>query len=278
MMPIDDIGKTLPLNDPSLLETRAFINGAWVSADKTFDVVNPATGHVIASVADTSLIQLDEAISGAYTEQKTWADWTGKERSQVLSRWYDELVSNTDDLATILCAEMGKPLAEAKAEVLYGASFIQWFAEEAKRIYGDIIPGHHRDKRIMIMKQPIGVVGSITPWNFPNAMVARKAAPALAVGCSFVARPAELTPLSALSMAVLAERAGVPAGIFNVVPSSSSAEAGQVLCSHSKVSKITFTGSTRVGKILLKQCAGTVKAWGKRAVYCVRGCRHQRGR
>ncbi|MCV6601098.1 MAG: NAD-dependent succinate-semialdehyde dehydrogenase, partial [Cohaesibacter sp.] len=166
---------------------------------------------------------------------------------------------NVDDLGAIICAEMGKPLAESKGEVLYGASFIEWFAEEAKRIYGDVIPGHQQDKRIVVLKQPVGVVGSITPWNFPNAMIARKVAPALAVGCTFVARPAELTPLSANAMAVLAERAGIPAGVFNMVPSSDAAAIGQELCANEKIAKITFTGSTRVGKILMQQCANTIK-------------------
>ena len=177
----------------------------------------------------------------------------------MLRKWYDLMLENADDLAAILTAEMGKPLAEAKGEVIYGASFVEWFSEEAKRIYGDVIPGHQRDKRIVVIKQPVGVVGSITPWNFPNAMIARKVAPALAVGCSFIARPAELTPLSATAMAVLAERAGIPAGVLNVIPSSNAAETGEVLCANPKVAKITFTGSTRVGKILMRQCADTIK-------------------
>lgn len=169
------------------------------------------------------------------------------------------MVENVDDLATILTAEMGKPFAEAKGEIMYGASYIEWFSEEAKRIYGDVIPGHQPDKRIVVLKQPVGVVGSITPWNFPNAMIARKVAPALAVGCTFVARPAELTPLSALAMAVLCERAGIPGGVFSVVPSSDSSGVGKELCANPKVAKITFTGSTRVGKILMQQGAATVK-------------------
>ena len=169
------------------------------------------------------------------------------------------MVENADDLATILTAEMGKPWAEARGEVLYGASFIEWFAEEAKRVYGDVIPGHQRDKRIVVLKQPVGVVGSITPWNFPNAMIARKVGPALAVGCTFVARPATLTPLSALAMAVLGERAGIPAGVFNVIPGTDSSGVGNELCTNDKVAKITFTGSTRVGQILMRQAAGTIK-------------------
>lgn len=250
---------TLSLKDPSLLETRALINGQWVETENTFAVTNPATGEEIAQVADVPVETVRETIDFAYSAQKEWAKWSGKERAGVLRKWFDLMVENADDLAAILTAEMGKPLAEAKGEVLYGASFIEWFGEEAKRIYGDVIPGHQRDKRIVVLKQPVGVVGSITPWNFPNAMIARKVAPALAVGCSFVARPAELTPLSAIAMGVLAERAGVPAGVLNVIPSSNAAQTGEELCANPKVAKITFTGSTRVGKILMQQCAGTIK-------------------
>ncbi|SNZ20324.1 NAD-dependent succinate-semialdehyde dehydrogenase [Cohaesibacter gelatinilyticus] len=249
----------MKLNDKSLLETRAYIGGEWRDLDDKFDVTNPATGEVIASVSDCSVADVKEAIDLAYTAQKEWAKKTGKERAGILRKWFDLMVEAADDLAAILCAEMGKPLAESKGEILYGASFIEWFSEEAKRVYGDTIPGHQPDKRIIVMKQPIGVVGSITPWNFPNAMIARKVAPALAAGCSFVARPAELTPLSALAMTVLAERAGIPAGVFNVVPNSKAAEAGEELCSNPKVSKITFTGSTRVGQILMRQCSDGIK-------------------
>ncbi len=250
---------TLKLSDPNLLETRAYINGVWTETGQTFPVTNPATGAEIAQVTDVSLDLVHGSIDAAYAAQKDWAQWTGKERAAVLRKWYDLTVANADDLAVILTAEMGKPLAEAKGEILYGASFIEWFAEEAKRIYGDVIPGHQRDKRIIVIKQPVGVVGSITPWNFPNAMIARKVAPALAVGCSFVARPAELTPLSALAMAVLADRAGIPAGVLNILPTSTPSDTGKALCANPKVAKITFTGSTRVGKILMEQCAGTVK-------------------
>ncbi|MCO4843631.1 MAG: NAD-dependent succinate-semialdehyde dehydrogenase [Yoonia sp.] len=249
----------LKLNDPSLLETRGYVNGEWVTTSATFAVNNPATGEQIAQVADLSVADTTAAIDAAYAAKADWTAWTGKERAAVLRKWYDLMIANADDLATILTAEMGKPWAEARGEILYGASFIEWFAEEAKRIYGDVIPGHQRDKRIVVLKQPIGVVGSITPWNFPNAMIARKVAPALAVGCTFVARPAELTPLSALAMAVLADRAGIPAGVFNVIPSSDSAGVGKELCANEKVAKITFTGSTRVGKILMNQCSDTIK-------------------
>ncbi|MFG6583915.1 NAD-dependent succinate-semialdehyde dehydrogenase [Sulfitobacter sp. 1A12779] len=247
------------LKDPSLLETRAYIGGQWVEGDDgTFDVTNPARGDVIAQVADLSRAQVAGAIAQAEKAQKDWAAWTGKERAAVLRKWFDLMMENQDDLGTILTAEQGKPLAEAKGEIAYGASFIEFFGEEAKRVYGEMIPGHQRDKRIMVMKQPIGVAASITPWNFPNAMITRKAAPALAAGCSFVARPAAETPLSAIVMGVLAERAGIPAGVFNVVPSSSSSAVGKEFCENPAVRKLTFTGSTEVGRILLKQAADQV--------------------
>ncbi|MCP5087673.1 MAG: NAD-dependent succinate-semialdehyde dehydrogenase [Rhodobacteraceae bacterium] len=249
----------LDLKDPGLLETRGYIGGNWIVGNDTFDVSNPASGKVVATVSSMGVRDVSQAISSAYETQKTWKLYTGKERAAILRKWYDFLIENKDDLAAILTAEMGKPLAEAKAEILYGASFIEWFSEEAKRVYGDVIPGHQRDKRIVVLKQPVGVVGSITPWNFPNAMIARKVAPALAAGCSFVARPSELTPLSALAMAVLGERAGIPAGVFNVVPSADAVAIGKELCENPKVSKITFTGSTRVGKILMSQCASSIK-------------------
>ncbi|MBW4709477.1 NAD-dependent succinate-semialdehyde dehydrogenase [Roseobacter sp. YSTF-M11] len=247
------------LKDPSLLETRAYVGGQWVDGDDgTFDVTNPARGDVIASVANLSRAQVAEAIAQAEDAQKEWAAWTGKERAAVMRKWFDLMMENADDLATILTAEQGKPHAEAKGEIAYGASFIEFMGEQAKRVYGETIPGHQRDKRITVLKQPIGVAASITPWNFPNAMITRKAAPALAVGCSFVARPAAETPLSAIVMGVLAERAGIPAGVFNVVPSSSSSAVGQEFCENPAVRKLTFTGSTEVGRILLKQAADQV--------------------
>lgn len=199
----------LSLKDPSLLETRAYVDGAWIDGPTKFDVINPATGSLVAQVTDLDVEATARAVDAAHAAGPAWAKMTGKERATILRRWNDLLIENADDLATILTAEMGKPWAEARGEILYGASFIEWFAEEAKRTYGDVIPGHQRDKRIMVLKQPVGVVGSITPWNFPNAMIARKAGPALGAGCTFVARPAELTPLSALAMAVLGERAGL---------------------------------------------------------------------
>jgi len=247
------------LKDPTLLEIRAYVNGSWIDGDDgTFAVDNPARGDTIAEVADLSRAQVAQAIAAAETAQKDWAKWTGKERAAVLRKWFDLMIEHQEDLGTILTAEQGKPLTEAKGEIGYGASFIEFFAEEAKRVYGETIPGHQRDKRIMVMKQPIGVVGSITPWNFPNAMIARKAGPALAAGCSFVARPAAETPLSAIVMGVLAERAGLPAGVFNVVSSSSSSDVGKEMCENPAVRKLTFTGSTEVGRILLRQAADQV--------------------
>ena len=249
------------LSDPDLLTGHALVDGSFVGASSgaTFAVTNPATGEVLAEVADLDRADVARAIAAAKRAQKGWAAKTGKERAAVLRRWYDLMVAAKDDLALILTSEQGKPLAEAAGEVLYGASFVEWFAEEAKRVYGETIPGHQPDKRIMVIRQPVGVAASITPWNFPNAMIARKAAPALAAGCAFVARPAELTPLSALAMAVLAQRAGVPAGVFNVVPSADAAAIGKEFCENEDVRKLTFTGSTRVGRILLEQAAGQVK-------------------
>jgi len=247
------------LKDPSLLVTQAYIGGQWVDGDGgTFAVTNPARGDVIAEVADLSRAQVAGAIDQAVVAQKEWASWTGKERAAILRRWFDLMIENADDLATILTAEQGKPLAEARGEIVYGASFVEFFGEEAKRVYGEVIPGHQRDKRIMVLKQPIGVAASITPWNFPNAMITRKAGPALAAGCTFVAKPAEQTPLSALALAELGERAGVPAGVFNVVTGDAKAIGGE-LTSNPVVRKITFTGSTAVGKLLLAQSAQTVK-------------------
>ncbi|MFA3916497.1 NAD-dependent succinate-semialdehyde dehydrogenase [Ruegeria hyattellae] len=247
------------LKDPSLLVTQAYINGQWVDGAKgTFAVSNPARGDVIAEVADLSRTQVADAIAAAEAAQKDWAKLTGKERAVILRRWFELMIENADDLGKILSAEQGKPLAEAVGEIGYGASFIEFFGEEAKRIYGETIPGHQRDKRIMLLKQPIGVAASITPWNFPNAMITRKAGPALAAGCAFVARPASETPLSALVLGVLAERAGIPAGVLNIVPSSSASEIGKEFCENPVVRKLTFTGSTEVGRILLRQAADQV--------------------
>ncbi len=248
------------LHDPSLLETRAFVAGEWVHADDgaTFEVRNPARGDVIAHVADLGRAETARAIAAAETARHAWAARTGKERAGVLRKWFDLMTENAEDLALILTAEMGKPLAEAKGEIAYGASFVEWFGEEAKRVYGETIPGHQPDKRITVLRQPIGVAASITPWNFPNAMIARKVAPALAVGCGFVARPAAETPLSALAMAVLAQRAGVPAGVLSVVTSSRASDIGKEFCENPIVRKLSFTGSTEVGRILLRQAADQV--------------------
>ncbi|MCY4542987.1 MAG: NAD-dependent succinate-semialdehyde dehydrogenase [Rhodobacteraceae bacterium] len=249
------------LKNSDLLASKAFVAGHWVNADdgKTFNVVNPARGDVVATVPDLGIDEVRRAISAAEASQKAWAARTAKDRSNVLLEWYRLMMENAEDLAAILTAEMGKPLAEAMGEITYGASFIQWFAEEAKRVYGETIPGHLPDKRLFVIKQPIGVVASITPWNFPNAMITRKAAPALAVGCSFVARPASETPLSALAMAVLAEQAGVPKGVFSVLPSTRSREVGEEFCSNPIVRKITFTGSTEVGRVLMRQAGDQIK-------------------
>jgi len=248
------------LKNPSLLATKGYVDGAWVEASDgaTFEVNNPARGDVISTVADLNRADVNRAISAAKIAQKPWAARTAKDRATVLRRWFELMIENADDLAIILTAEMGKPLTEARGEITYGASFIEWFAEEAKRVYGETIPGHAPDKRITVIKQPIGVVGSITPWNFPNAMITRKAAPALAAGCAFVARPSELTPLSALALAVLGERAGIPAGVFSVVPSTDASGIGKEFCENPIVRKLTFTGSTNVGRILLRQAADQV--------------------
>jgi succinate-semialdehyde dehydrogenase/glutarate-semialdehyde dehydrogenase len=249
------------LADASLLCEKAYVAGEWVGADSgaTFEVRNPARGEAIVSVPDMGVAETRRAIDAACEAQKAWAAKTGKERGAVLKEWHRLMLEAADDLAAILTAEMGKPYAEAKGEIMYGASFVEWFAEEAKRIYGDTIPGHQPDKRLIVIRQPVGVVGSITPWNFPNAMITRKAAPALAVGCSFVSKPAEQTPLSALAMVRLAERAGVPKGVFSVVTGQDAAAIGEELCTNEKVRKITFTGSTEVGRILMRQSAEQIK-------------------
>ncbi|MEL7460811.1 MAG: NAD-dependent succinate-semialdehyde dehydrogenase [Pseudomonadota bacterium] len=248
------------LSDPALLETRGYLAGDWAPADSgaTFSVTNPARGDVIAEVADFTRAETARAIDAAQAAQKDWAARTAKERAQVLHRWHDEMVAAADDLALILTAEQGKPLAEARGEILYGASFVDWFAEEGRRIYGETIPSHMPNARITVLKQPVGVAASITPWNFPNAMITRKAAPALAAGCAFVARPADLTPLSALALGVLADRAGFPKGIFSVIPSTDASGIGQEFCENPIVRKLSFTGSTRVGRILLAQAADQV--------------------
>ena len=251
--------KAMRLNDPGLLETRAYLAGEWVQTSARLTVHDPARGTLLAEVADCSRTDAATAIAAAKAAQPAWAALTGKERAAILRRWHDLVVANADDLAAILTAEMGKPLAEARGEILYGASYIEWFAEEAKRVYGETIPGHQRDKRLLVIRQPVGVVAAITPWNFPNAMIARKLAPALAAGCAIVAKPAAETPLSALALAVLAERAGLPAGVLSILPSSDAVGLGLEFCENPKVAKISFTGSTNVGRILMRQGAAQIK-------------------
>ncbi len=253
------------LKDASLAVDKGLVGAEWLDrsdSGKTFDVTNPATGEVIATLPDMGRAETARAIDAAHAAQKAWAKKTGKERAAVLRSLYDLIVANADDLATILTMEMGKPLAEARGEILYGASYVEWFGEEAKRVYGDTIPGHQPDKRIIVLKQPVGVVAAITPWNFPNAMLARKMAPASAAGCAMVSKPAAETPLSALAFALLAERAGLPAGVFNVILSTASAAVGKEMCANDKVRKLTFTGSTDVGKILMRQGADQIMKLG----------------
>lgn len=239
--------------------TEAYINGQWMTKNKTFDVTNPFDNTEIAQVADCDRNDAKIAIEAAHQAFQSWRKLTANERSKILKKWYQLQMENVDALAQLLTIEQGKPLAEAKGEIKYGASFVEWFAEEARRLYGDVIPGHGSDKRITVIKQPIGVVGAITPWNFPNAMITRKVAPALAAGCTVVIKPSDLTPLSALALAELAEQAGFPPGVFNIVTCKNPIEIGVELTTNSLVKKISFTGSTRVGKLLLKQAADQVK-------------------
>jgi succinate-semialdehyde dehydrogenase/glutarate-semialdehyde dehydrogenase len=250
----------MQISDSALLKTQAYINGSWVDSDdgSTFAVTNPATGESIAEVASCGADETRRAIEAAEAAMKDWRRQSAKARAAVLRRWFDLMMEAQEDLAQILTAEQGKPLAEARGEIAYGASYIEWFAEEAKRIYGDTIPAPGEDKRIVVIKQPVGVVACITPWNFPNAMLTRKIAPALAAGCAVVCKPANATPLSALAFAELAERAGVPAGVINIVAGRTS-EIGNELTASPIVRKLTFTGSTPVGKKLMEACAGTVK-------------------
>jgi succinate-semialdehyde dehydrogenase/glutarate-semialdehyde dehydrogenase len=250
----------MKLRDPDLLRTRAFIGGEWVNAAEggTHPVLNPATREVIGTVPVMGAGETRRAIQAASGAFPGWAARTAKERAVILRRWYELLMANQEDLATLMTAEQGKPLAEAKGEIAYAAAFIEWFAEEGKRLYGDIIPGHQSDKRLLVLRQPVGVVAAITPWNFPLAMITRKAGPALAAGCTFVCKPAGQTPFSALAAALLAERAGVPAGVLNIVTGEARAIGGE-MTSNPLVRKVTFTGSTAIGKKLMAQCAGTMK-------------------
>ncbi|WP_299581765.1 NAD-dependent succinate-semialdehyde dehydrogenase [uncultured Microbulbifer sp.] len=251
----------LELNNPALLRTQSYINGQWIDADSgnTFDVTDPATGKVVASVANLGAEETRRAIEAANAAWPAWAATPVKERAKLLRRWYNLIIDNTEDLAKILTAEQGKPLSESRTEIVYGANYIEWFAEEAKRAYGDVIAPPANDRRIVVIKQPVGVTCSITPWNFPNAMIARKVAPALAAGCPFIAKPAHETPLSALALAVLAEEAGIPSGIFNIVAGESAKDIGIEMTRNPLVRKFTFTGSTGVGKQLQAQCAETMK-------------------
>lgn len=249
------------LKHADLLRRQAYIDGAWVNADngRLFPVTNPADGSLIAEVPDMGPAEAKRAIAAAEAAGPGWAGLTAKQRAAILRKWFDLIMQNQDDLGALMTLEQGKPLAEAKGEVAYGASFVEWFAEEAKRIYGDVIPGHAPDKRIVVIRQPIGVVAAITPWNFPIAMITRKCAPALAAGCPVVIKPAEDTPLCALALAWLAEAAGMPKGVLNVVTSTEAAKVGLELTTNPAVRKVSFTGSTEVGKILMRQSADTLK-------------------
>jgi len=249
------------LRDPALLRTDSLVNGVWEAGQQRFEVNDPATGETLATVANLSAVDGRVAIDAASTALPAWRRKTAKERSAVMMKWFHLITQHADDLARIMTAEQGKPLGEARAEVLYGASFIEWFAEEARRIYGEIVPTTDNGKRYLVTKQAIGVCAAITPWNFPIAMITRKVAPALAAGCTVVIKPAEQTPLSALALGELAQRAGVPPGVLNIITADSNAsiEMGKVLCASHEVSHLSFTGSTEVGRILASQCAPTIK-------------------
>jgi succinate-semialdehyde dehydrogenase/glutarate-semialdehyde dehydrogenase len=250
----------MQLTDQKLLRTQCFVNGEWIDAadGRTSTVTNPATGEKIATVPVLDGKATQAAIHAAAAAFPAWAARTAKERSVILRRWFDLMMANQQDLARLMTAEQGKPLAEAAGEIAYAAGYIEWFSEEARRVYGDVIPGHSADKRILVLRQPVGVVGAITPWNFPAAMIARKAAPALAAGCTFVCKPAAQTPLSALAMAELGQRAGIPAGVLNIITGKAS-EIGAELTSSPIVRKLSFTGSTGIGKLLMTQSAATLK-------------------
>ncbi len=250
----------IKLRDPLLLRQSCYLDGRWLNAANgaTLPVDNPATGARLGTVPDMGVAEARLAIESAAQAFPAWAARTAKDRASVLRRWFELILANQEDLAALMTAEQGKPLAEARGEIVYAASFIEWFAEEAKRIYGDVIPSHQPDKRILVLRQPVGVVAAITPWNFPAAMITRKAAPALAAGCTFVCKPATQTPYSALALAELAERAGVPRGVFSVITGGATQIGGE-MTANPLVRKLTFTGSTAVGKKLMAQCAGTMK-------------------
>lgn len=255
-----DRGLGVSLSDPSLLRQQCYVDGVWIDADskEKIDVSNPADNNVIGTVPNMGAQETKQAIEAANRAYPAWRSKTAKERSAILRKWFDLMIQNQEDLAIIMTAEQGKPMAESRGEITYGASFVEWFAEEGKRAYGDVIPQPLNDRRIVVTKEPVGVVGLITPWNFPNAMITRKAGPALAAGCTVVARPATSTPYSALALCELGDRAGIPAGVLNIL-TGSSREMGGELTSNPIVRKLSFTGSTEVGKILIEQCAGTVK-------------------
>ena len=250
----------LKLTNPLLFRQACYINGQWLeaSSSRTIDVDDPATGEIIGAVPNLGATETRQAIDAAAEAFLLWRKRTAKERATILRRWFELMMTNQEDLAYLMTMEQGKPLTESRGEVAYAASFLEWFGEEAKRVYGDTIPGHQTDKRIVVTKEPVGVVACITPWNFPLAMITRKVGPALAVGCTVVVKPAEQTPFSALALAELAERAGVPKGVFNVI-TGSPVEIGGELTSNPKVRKLSFTGSTEIGKLLMSQCAGTIK-------------------
>ena len=247
-----------PLKDPKLFRTECYVDGSWVGTSQKINVVNPANGSVLGTVPKMGAEEARRAIEAAERAWPAWRAKTAKERAVILRKWFDLMMANQEDLAQILTAEQGKPLTEARGEIAYGASFIEWFAEEGKRAYGDVIPQHQPDKRVLVIKQPIGVCALITPWNFPNAMITRKAGPALAAGCTVVIKPAGQTPYSALAMAELGERAGIPKGVLNILTGDSKA-IGAELCGNPKVRKLSFTGSTETGRVLMRQCADTVK-------------------
>ena len=249
----------MKLKNDKLLNGHTYVNGKWHKGEKSFAVCNPANGEDVAQATACTADDAVEAINAAENAFPEWAKLTGKARGKILRKWHDLILENLEDLAQILTAEQGKPLAESRGEIAYGASFVEWYAEEAKRTYGDIIPQTNDGQRIFVQKQPIGVCALITPWNFPNAMITRKAAPAMAAGCTVVIKPADDTPLSATALAVLAEEAGIPKGVFNVIPTTEAADIGKALCDDDRVRKLSFTGSTEVGRILMKQCADTIK-------------------
>ena len=255
-----EMRKKLTLNDPTLLRSQAYINGAWINGSSSFSVTNPANGATVGSAPKLGAQETQDAIAAA-AAFPLWAAETAKERATIMRKWFDLMIANTDDLAAIMTAEQGKPLAEARGEVAYGASFIEWFAEEAKRISGDVLASTWSDKRMLVLRQPIGVCAAITPWNFPIAMITRKVAPAIAAGCAIVIKPAEQTPLSALALAELAHRAGLPAGVINIITADAarSIEVGKILCDSPVVRHLSFTGSTPVGRILMQQSAPTIK-------------------